>query len=155
MELELKIFIDKLSLDQEEEITLVISPQFLEIEDKELIFDSPIEISGKCYVTNESFILQLQSKTQTKMPCSICNTLVNIDLEANEIYHSVFLEELSTNIFDYSSLVREELLLQVPPFAECENGNCPERKVITKYLKIRSPKEEKPSTQTHFPFADL
>lgn len=155
MHRELKIFLDRLRAGEEEEISLSVAPDFLGIREEELIFDSPIEISGKAYLTKDSFIVHLKSKTCIKIPCSICNQMIIISLEAPDIFHSIFLEELKEAVFDYSFLIREDLLLQVPPFAECQKEGCPERKNLASYLKKTTSVKKNPAEETYFPFADL
>ena len=150
---ELKIFIKQLQTDHQEKIDLTVSPDFFELSESELIMEAPVSVKGEIYVTDHHLILHLDAKTRAKMPCAICNNLTDLSLEA-KIYESLPLSEIEDSLFDYSSFVKEELLLQIPLFAECES-NCPERSNLKAFLKKEEPKKSAPHENTHFPFSDL
>jgi hypothetical protein len=79
---------------------------------------------------------------------------VRLPLVIRDFYYPQPLAELEGPVFDYAFLIRETLLLQTPPFAECNGGNCSERTEVNKYLK--KPTEVKIHHQpTYFPFSDL
>ena len=50
-------------------------------------------------------------------------------------------------------MLRDEILLEVPQFAECGNGQCPSRIEIQKYLKQTDDDQE--DDEGHHPFAQL
>jgi hypothetical protein len=78
---------------------------------------------------------------------------VECPLLVEDFYHAEPLAEIPSALFDYTELVREAILLQVPAFAECRQGNCPERTVIKKFLT--STEAPPSSPDSHFPFAHL
>lgn len=148
MESLFKIYVDRLKDSEVEKIDLQVTPTFLEVNDEELSFQNPVTLSGEAYLASDHLILQLKARTQASMPCSICNNQIEISIAVENSYHSIPLAELKGAIFDYTELLREAILLQAPQFTECQNGKCPERENVKKFLK-------KPSTSTHFPFAEL
>lgn len=153
MEHELKIFIEQLQEGEPEKVNLTVSPEFLDIDENDLIFEYPVSIEGEVYVTDHHLILHLDTKTKAKIRCAICNDLTEISLDA-QVYESLPLSELESSIFDYSSFLKEELLIQIPLFTECQ-GSCPERSSLKSFLKeAQHEKASLPGT-THFPFADL
>ncbi len=153
MEHELNIFVEQLSEGEPKKVNLSLPSDMLGVQENDLILESPISISGEIYITDHHLIIHLTAKTKAKMRCSICNELTDISLDAT-IYESLPISELKSSIFDYSSLIKEELLLQLPLFCECQ-GNCPERIHLKSFLKEAQPKKNTSSETTHFPFADL
>ncbi len=150
------IYIDRLRDGQTLKIDEVCPTDFLEIHEDELSFLEPVTIQGKAYLADDHLVLQLDIRAQFVMPCSICNEKATLPIEIKNFYYVVPVEEIPTHMFDYSELLREEILLQVPTFAECQGGKCPERTTLTPYLK----KEDKlPASlkkdHVHYPFADL
>lgn len=148
MHAELKIFTEQLRPGLKKTINLSVDPTFLDIQENELKFEAPVQIKGEVYTTESHLILHLSCSTDVKIPCAICNELFTFPLVASEIYATEVLEELPSTVFDFSDLLRAELLLLLPPFAECHEGNCPERVHISPFLRKKEPKE-------HHPFSEL
>jgi uncharacterized metal-binding protein YceD (DUF177 family) len=67
-------------------------------------------------------------------------------------YHAVPLSEIKGNEFDFREVIRENLLIEVPSFAEC-NGRCPEREKLKKYFKQGDGKTDQEEGQQ--PFSNL
>jgi len=157
---EFKIFVDRLRNGHKEKIEEKFSPQALEMkEEKELFFPSTVDVSGETYLAEDHLVLHIHISTQVTVPCTICNEKFTIPIEIPNVYISTPLSEIRDSTFDYSSEVREAVLLQIPTYFECQDGNCPERTVIKKYLKP-SPSSKKSSSPAenegvNFPFADL
>lgn len=149
---QLIIYTEQLRDGHKETVNLDIDPSFLDIHEKELSCDAPVHIEGEVYVTEDHLLFHLACSTSIKLPCAICNQIISFPLNVSKIYHTILLKELSSAIFDYSSLVREEIVLKIPPFAECCNGQCPERTSLSGFLK---PSEMKDTPQTYFPFSNL
>jgi len=150
MESPLKIFTEQLHAGKRQEIEHVLPSDILDIHESDLIFQTPISIKGEAYTTDEDLILQLSAQTEVKMPCSICNEMTFVTLKTEEIYHTLPLSALKSTIFDFTDLLREEIVLLIPHFVECHQGKCPERPLLTKFMKSKTV-----SPQNHFPFADL
>ena len=67
------------------------------------------------------------------MPCSICNEWCTQTIKV-EGYYTLALAEIKGDKWDMTSLLREEILLEVPAFAQCQ-GSCPHHSDIKKYFK--------------------
>ncbi len=143
-----KIYIDRLKAGQTEEIEEEIPSDFLDVNEKDLSFPDPVKIHGETYLAEDHLVIHLQIETTIRLPCSICNEPLLIAVVVNDFYHTEPIKELRSPIFDYTPALREAILLQIPSFAECHQGHCPEREQINKYLKKASP----PVT---YPFRDL
>lgn len=130
-------------------IDQILPPTFLQIEEKELSFKSPIELKGKIYSTDDHLIINFTAKTEAGIPCSLCNQMTFIPLQTQEIYHTIPLVELKTTIFDLSDIIREEIVLLIPQFIECQGGRCPERKSLSKLMKSKS------TSNHHYPFSEF
>jgi uncharacterized metal-binding protein YceD (DUF177 family) len=152
----LKIYIDRLKNGQTQKIEESLSPEFLEIDEEDLVFDDPIILHGEAYIANEDLVIQLNIDTFVYLPCSICNDAVHTPITIKNIYLTRLLSEIPSAIFDLTEEIRESILLQTPLFAECNQGRCPERENIRKFLKNEQDIPEigdKP--HYNFPFADL
>jgi len=150
----LKIYIDRLKEGQTHSIQESLAPESMDLSDDELQFHEPIEISGEAYLADTHLVIQLHIKTTALLPCSICNDAVPVPIVMKNVYLTESLSDIKGAIYDCKEQVRETILLQAPQFAECNNGKCPERDDIKKFLKSE-PKPRAPGETTHFPFADL
>ncbi len=150
MESPLKIFTEQLRDGKREQIEHVLPPDFLGLNEPDLIFHSPIYLKGEVYATDDDLILQLSAHTEVKMPCSICNEMAFVTLKTEELYHTILLDELKSTTFDFTDILREEIVILIPLYVECQQGKCPERKIISKFMKSKAV-----LPQNHFPFADL
>lgn len=143
-----KIYADRLKGGQVEKISFTAPSDFLEIKESDLSFPHPIAIQGEAYIAEDHLIVHLQAHTQAKIPCSVCNEPFTFQIDVPDFYHTIPLEELKSAIFDFSLLLREDILLQIPHFAECSKGKCPERSSLSKYT-IKEKHDEQ------FPFSSL
>ena len=150
MESPLKIFTEQLRTGKRQEIEHVLPSDFLDIHESDLIFQTSIAVKGEAYTADEDLILQLSAHTEVKLPCSICNEMTFVTLKTEEIYHTLPLRALKSTIFDFTDLLREEIVLLIPHFVECHQGKCPERPHVAKFIRSKTV-----SPQNHFPFADL
>lgn len=139
----MNIFIN--NLNKKEFINKSFNPDFLEIKEKDLIMDSLIKVKGETYLLNNYLIIDLIAETKYKMPCSICNKFISSPLKV-KIYLNISIEKKNNYVYCYKNDLRENLLLNIPNFVEC-NKNCPNRKLLKNFLK----KEEKKS----YPFKIL
>ncbi len=140
------IHIDRLRQGHPEKINLEAPADFLDVKEDELSFPYPVLLRGEAVMVDEEMIIKLHIQTKAKMACSICNKPIDLTIDIPDFVHAVFSSELTGSHYNYSDAVREEILLQIPAFAEC-GGSCPERANIDPYLK-------KPTPQL-YPFADL
>ncbi len=154
MESPLKIFTEQLRDGKREEIEHALPPDFLAIQEPDLTFHSPIHLKGEAYATDDYLVLQLSAHTEVQMPCSICNEMTFITLKTEEIYHTIFFCDLTSTTFDFTDIVREEIVILIPQFVECQQGACPDRTQISKFMKNKAVSTPS-SAENHFPFADL
>ena len=143
-----KILIDHLKGGQTQKIDLREDPKFLGPDEPDLKFHKAVIARGETYLTGEHLIIHLQTATAIKMPCAVCNVMVEIELRVDHFYHAQPIEEIRSGVFDFSDPLREALLIELPKTAECNGGKCPERSSITPF--IGSSKKE-----TYCPFADM
>lgn len=146
-----QIWIDRLKNGQTQTIHESFSPDFLDIQEEELKADSPVVVTGEAYLTESELILHLNASTIVKMPCAICNDMIDVDLRIKDCYHAVPINEIPSGIFDYKDLLRESLLIELPKYVECNQGKCPERKTIAPYMR----EKQKEEPNIHFPFSKL
>ena len=152
MEEEFKIFIDQLKNGHTEEISESLSPEMMDIHEKDLKFYAPIDVDGKAYLAGSDMILHLNAYTCATMPCVICNKDVEVPIELKNLYHTTPIDEIKSGIYNFKEMLRENILLITPSFAECDNGDCPEREVLKKYL---SEQKNESIEEGYHPFKDL
>lgn len=143
-----KIWIDRLKANQTLHIDESFPSEFLDIQETELKMDTPVQIKGEAYTSEGELILHLSASTKGSMSCAVCNQMTEFDLKIQDFYHAVPLTEIPSACFDMREPLREALLLELPKFVECNRGKCPEREVISPYLR----KEE---DKSHYPFSNL
>jgi len=146
-----KIYADRLRDGKRERIEERFNPEFIGESGPFLAFDREVRVLGEAYLADEELVLHLDIRAEGKVPCSICNEPVSVPVEILGIYHAVPLEEVKTGVYDYRDLLREMLLLETPPYAECGGGRCAERGALGKFLKEESNEKE----EGQRPFADL
>lgn len=129
-----KIYIDRLRHGEVEKIALTLSPEFLDIQETELQFKSPVEIRGEVYLAEGELILHFHIITEARLPCAICNESTAVPVDIKKFYFTKPVTEITSHIFDFSKEVREAILLEVPFIVECCEGKCPSRKELAEYL---------------------
>jgi hypothetical protein len=149
---ELKIYIDRLEDGKQLEIKESLSPNFLDIEEKEVVFKHTVDISGKAYLTKEHLILYLHAKTVVLLPCCICNEMKQYPIIIDNEYIAVTLSSIKNAIFYYGDTLRESILLEIPSFIECNSGFCPSREELKPFLKQSFVKKD---SSQNFPFSQL
>jgi uncharacterized metal-binding protein YceD (DUF177 family) len=149
----LKIYIDRLKGGQSQKIEETLPPNFLALDEEDLLFDDPIHLHGEVYIASDHLVIHLSIETFAYLPCSVCNDPVHAPIAIKNHYLTHPLSEIHGAIFDLTEEIRESILLQTPLFVECHGGKCPERENIKKFL---NPEEKNPTDDdAHFPFADL
>jgi uncharacterized metal-binding protein YceD (DUF177 family) len=152
-----KIYIDRIKDGEDLELNEQVPPTFLAIDETDLVFAKPISIIGTVGIAGDQLVLQLQAHTEASLPCSICNDSVKFPVAIQDFYHMEQLSDIKYRIFDYSEPLRETILLNVPHFIECNDGNCPDRKMIGKYLSgsTQNGVEKDKTPESHYPFMNL
>lgn len=154
MEDAFKIFIEQLRDGREKKISEILSPDFLDIREESLLFRDPVQLSGVAYLAENELVLNLTLSTQAFIACSMCNELTPLTIHIENCYHSESLKEISGGIYSLKDFVRETILLGVPPFIECHEGHCPQRRELAKYL-LRPSTEFSNEADGYHPFANL
>lgn len=144
------IYVDRLYDGHTEVIDETVSPDFLDIHERDLAFNDPLLLKGEAYLAEDELILHLSITTYATIPCSICNEPVKVEIKEFNFYQAEPLKEIRAGVFNFKELLREVILLDVPAFAECDGGECPRRKEIEKYLKVEGEGDDE-----YRPFANL
>ena len=152
-----KIYVEQLRDGRIEEIHEKFDPAFLDVKEEELSFEDEMSVDGKAYLADDELILNFDVTTSAKMPCSVCNRPLKISIDIKEFYFAEPLEKIKSGIYNFKDILRENILLEIPGFIECEQGNCPARKEIAKYLKKSSADEKQSDSdeEGYHPFADF
>ena len=130
---QIKIFIDRLANEGDFQQNGELDASVLGLK-KDDALSGNILYNLKAYLADEHLVLNFDASCQLKLPCTVCNefTSYNIDLKKQSALEP--LNEVKKGVYDASQCIRDAILLQVPPYYECQ-GNCPERESIKKYLK--------------------
>ena len=113
----------------------VLFEEFELQKEKELIFDSPIEVKGDIYTANESLVMHFFIKFSIKLPCTICNEPTAKQILIDNLYITKDLNEID-EIYDFTSEIKNACFLEIPSYVEC-NDNCSKRQDLKKYLKTK------------------
>lgn len=148
----LKIYIDRLRHEHKVVIQETLPPQFMDVNEEGLQFKAPITVSAECYLAEDHLVIHLSVSTTALLPCAICNELVEHPIKIKNLYSTIPLDDIKGAIFDLTQEIRDQVLLQLPLFTECSQGECPERIAMKKFLK---PAPESPIEPEHFPFKNL
>ncbi|QZA59122.1 hypothetical protein [Candidatus Rhabdochlamydia porcellionis] len=151
---ELHIYIDRLKTGQIDKISESISSDFLEIDEQDLVFDKIFKIEAEAYLANDHLIIQFTLNISAFIPCSICNKMTENFLKLDNTCFSIALSEIKGAIFDFTDEIRSTILNLVPSFSECNQGNCPDRSIIKKYLNSPVKDGSSKTKNVYFPFAE-
>lgn len=150
-----RIFVEQLRDGSTEEIDETLSPDFLDIHERELAFSKPVTVRGQVYLAEEMLVFHLDIYTVATIPCAICNGPADIAIAIEGFYHAVPLSEIKGAIYDFREILRESILLEVPILAECHQGRCPQRESLEKYFKKEGAPGSKEDEDGYRPFAGL
>lgn len=132
-----EVYVDRLKGGAVQKILGPFDPSFLEVEEAELQFPFSVEVEGEAYVSEDHLVLHLNASVRAKMPCSVCNQMIETELKAENYYHTELLSEIEGAVFSLKETLREALLIELPHYVECKNGNCPERATLTPFLRTK------------------
>ncbi len=149
------LYIDRLKGGAVQKLGIILSPEFFDIHESDLVFQDPVEVSGEAYLAEEELVIHLSASTVARMPCSICNQMLPCSLAIKNFYHTEQLSSIKTGLFDLREPLREALLTELPKTIECPGG-CKERETIAPFLKKHPEAPNTPDAlDTYFPFSDL
>lgn len=149
-----RIFVEQLREGHVEEVNEVFPPKFLDVQERDLNFRTPVTITGEAYLADDMLVLHFDVNTVATIPCLVCNEPVDVEMKIKGFYHAVPLKEIKGGIYDFSEVLRETILLEVPLLAECNQGKCPQRMTLKKYLKEEDLKNGS-DEEGYRPFAGL
>lgn len=121
-----KIYIDRLYNEKTEEIEEAFDPVFIDVNEKDLQFHTPVSVKGQAYLTKNHLVIYVCIETTAEVACSICNKKIEKKIAITRLYHTEDLANIRGHIYDYTNPLREAVLLEIPSYAECLE-NCPER----------------------------
>jgi len=150
-----RIYTEQLREGCTEEIEETLSPDFLEINERDLAFNTPVKIQGQAYFADDLLVIHLDIEATATLPCVVCNASVDVPLEIKGFYHAAPQEEIKNGVYDFREILRETILLETPLLAECKEGNCPERPLLGKFFKKEDPSGSTSDEGGYQPFADL
>lgn len=151
----LKIYVDHLKQGKVERIERALSSKFLEVDEPDLSFKSEVSIRGEAYIADDGLVIHVDIGAEAQIPCSICNEPVLVPISIKGFYHVEPLDNIRAGVFYLGDIIRESILLEVPSFAECGGGNCPQRKVLGKYFKKELSQEVESEDEGYRPFSNL
>ncbi len=149
MKEKLKIYIERIRDGNTEELAEKLSPAFMEIEEQDVSFKSPIEVMGEAYVTDDFLLIRMSIKTEALLTCALCNEEFSFPIDIEDMVQEEPLEEIRDGVYDLLPLIRENILLAIPFYPQCGIDSCKHRSEIEPYLKKERPPEETS------PFKDL
>lgn len=142
------IYLDRLIEEKVEKLDFSLSPSFLVVDDEEIVFESPVLVHGEAYLASDHLVIHLNVDTSVKLICKLCNEPFSYPISLKHVYHTTSIEEIKGATFDMTEVLRENILLETPRFAECNTGSCPERDALSQY-------STKGDDKASLPFAHL
>jgi uncharacterized metal-binding protein YceD (DUF177 family) len=149
------LLVEHLKEGKSSAIDAALDPNLLQLNSGDLSFSNPIRIQGVSYLAEDHLVIQLDVQSTAYLPCSVCNKSVSISVVLKNVYITKPLSELSSGKLNFAEDLREVVLLEVPSFAECNEGKCPERVYIEKYLKQSAVKMANETEEMYYPFDGL
>jgi uncharacterized metal-binding protein YceD (DUF177 family) len=148
-----KIYVDRISNEKEELINESFSPDFLSVKEEDLRFKKELTVEGRAYLVDKELLLELDVRATVEKPCAVCNKWGELEVALSPLIHAEPLSSARSGIFDFSTLLREELLLQIPRFWKCNNGHCPQEEGLSKYFAKKGKKnfQENPFANIDLP----
>lgn len=144
MEDEFKIFVDRLQDGDEEAIQETFPPSFLGVHEAELSFTLPVVVTGTALRSKGTLTLHFTISTEATLPCAVCNRNMQLKICVHDFYHCEDLHNIRSGVFNFKELLREAILIEIPYTAECNEGSCPERETMAKYLRKEKAVETHP-----------
>lgn len=123
-----------------------VDGDFLEVVERELAYPDPIDVWGSLTLAGSALLITFSLRAKAQSPCIICGKSVKIGVDLNDVCHAEPLDDIRGEVFDYSHIIRDVILIETEPYGEC-GGNCPEREHLDQYFKK--------DTGAQSPFKDL
>jgi uncharacterized metal-binding protein YceD (DUF177 family) len=144
------VHLDQLQGGETQEIEFNVSPEFLDVQENDgFLAKHPVQIEGQAYIAEDYLVLDFNIETAITLACALCNTEFELPVELHHFLHEEALKDIKKKKFNFSDVVREAIILEIPFYPLCGGKECLHRGEIEKYLKKENIEE------THSPFADL
>ncbi|MDX8431267.1 MAG: hypothetical protein SNF33_05650 [Candidatus Algichlamydia australiensis] len=128
-----KIYVDRLRNGETQKFSCSCTAEELELIDESLRFATLVRFQICAYTTDDHLILSMDIQTTAQIPCKICNEWTDIAINIQKQTHAEALENIRSRVYDPTPLLIENIVLEVPQFAECQE-NCPERLLLKGFL---------------------
>lgn len=129
----LSIYIDRLRDGSKDFIQENISTNEILGNEEDFRFTSVINLTGEAYLAGDHLILSLRINLDAELPCIICNNWTPYPIYIENFLHAESLANIKNGTYNYSNLIRDAILLEIPTYFEC-NRNCPERAYLASHL---------------------
>jgi len=149
------VYIDRLADGSVESLDLALPADFLEVNDGDLSYQSPIQLKGQVYVAETDLVMCFDIKALANMRCTLCNEPVTVPIDLKKIYFAESLETMKSGLFSFKELVRETILIETPRFVKCGGKDCKQKNQFTKYLRTEEDIAKENEGKDYRPFADL
>lgn len=132
----MRIYIDRLKEGQEQLFhEMVECSEIFDVEEVGALALKPVDLAFKAYLAGHELVIEWQSiKAACRVNCTVCNEPFEFPIVIEEGRHIEPVSSIRGAVFNPSSLVREQILLEVPSYAECKEGACPERETLKRYI---------------------
>lgn len=137
-----KLNLDVLKKGKTEELKFSVPCDFLDVHDAYLHFHGNVDVQGEAYIVDTRVVLHLDVVAHAIVPCIVCNGEADVEVCLHNFYHVEDISESRQPIYDFSTILREEILVECPQYSECHNGQCPDRNVVNQYLSQRDERDE-------------
>ncbi|GAB5412020.1 MAG: hypothetical protein ChlgKO_11340 [Chlamydiales bacterium] len=127
------IYIDRLRNGESQEFSGQCTAEEIGLGDMELRFAEPIQFKIRAYATDDHALIHMNLSTIAELPCKICNEWTQIKINFETPAHATPLSEIRSRVYDFTPLLIENIVLELPQFTECQ-GNCPERDALKSFL---------------------
>lgn len=145
------VYVDRLRDGTEELIDETVPASLFDL-GEQVSDDDQVKIHGKAYLADHSLVIQVNIEATVQLRCVICNELFPFKIELNNLYITPEEEACRSGIFQFKEALREEIVLEIPLYAECHGGSCPERHSMKPYLKEGSSDSDE---ETQQPFKEF
>jgi hypothetical protein len=133
----MRIYIDRLKEGQEEIFDEKVAvAEIFDTEEVGTLVEQPIDLEYKAYLAGHELVIEWRAiKADCFVTCTICNERFAFPVVIEGGRHIEPLDAIRGAVFNPSSLVREQILLEVPAYAECTEGACPQRETLKRYIE--------------------
>lgn len=149
------IYVDRLEDGAIEAIDLSLPSDFLEVNEAELSYQSPVLIKGEAYIAEDELIMCFDIKAVANMHCTLCNEIVEVTIDIKKAYFAEPIKKMKSGLFNFKELVRGAIILETPNFVKCGGEECKHKAQFVKYLKSDDAKAKENEGKEYRPFADL